>query len=417
MLDTAAITSLIEQQINSIVSTQVLEALSDQQWLEEIESKIIQQTQARILQNFQSNAITPLIIETVKGVVLDLFNQGQLPGVETYIDSDQIQRAVNDSINKSVTKIVENPEWVKTIEPIMNKAVVGRTAITLGSIDVNTVIQRRVDEIFQQKLIENFTSTGIDDRATSCKLTIFDENTVVENKLIAPNIEILDTATVNDLVVKGAINIDNRSWDTLAAAISKKTLVELDKDWQARLVQEVKDSISQEGINFDNVIVGDNPLIQDGRLSSTITKTNIQQLGTLDSLTVNGTVNVLDTFNVSNGRVGVNTGAPESALSVWDEEVSVSIGKYKKDQAYFGTSRKQTLNIGTNKDPHIQIDPDGLTTISKLRVGQHMISHSPQLPGWSGTRGDIVFNSNPQEDAAFAWVCTGNFNWLELKIK
>ena len=46
-----------------------------------------------------------------------------------------------------------------------------------------------------------------------------------------------------------------------------------------------------------------------------------------------------------------------------------------------------------------------------------MISHSQQLPGWAGTRGDVVFNSNPQEDAAFAWMCTGNFNWMELKIK
>ena len=227
----------------------------------------------------------------------------------------------------------------------------------------------------------------------------------------------LGTTIPNDLVVKGAINIDNRSWDTLAAAISKKTLADLNKEWQAQLVTEVKDSISHDGINFDNIMVGDDSLVRDGRLSSTITKTNIQQLGILDSLTVNGSVNVSDTLSVSNGRVGINTIAPESALSVWDEEVSVSINKYKKDQAYIGTTRKQTLGIGTNKDPHIQIDPDGLTTITKLRVGQHMISHSQQLPGWAGTRGDVVFNSNPQEDAAFAWMCTGNFNWMELKIK
>ena len=68
-----------------------------------------------------------------------------------------------------------------------------------------------------------------------------------------------------------------------------------------------------------------------------------------------------------------------------------------------------------NRLPQIEIDPAGLTRIKKLQVGLHKISHDVQVPGWSGTRGDIVFNSNPGPDRVFAWVCLGAHKWQTLK--
>ena len=103
------------------------------------------------------------------------------------------------------------------------------------------------------------------------------------------------------------------------------------------------------------------------------------------------------------------------ALSIWDEEVSVVIGKNKAKQAYIGTNRDQGLVIGVNRLPQIEIDSAGLTAIKKLQVGLHKISHNTAVPGWSGTRGDIVFNSNPGPDRVFAWVCLGTFKWQTLK--
>jgi len=421
MLDTEAVNKLVAQQITTAVNAQVQAVMSSDAWLILLEDKILKYTQDRILAKFNNSSTMPELVEAVKTSVTALFADGHIPGIDQYVDNtvitQSITTAVDQTIQSALVNFSQDSAWLARVEHMINQTVTNRTLMMLGSVDVTSVIQEKVAEIFSQKLLNNFSSTGIDDRATDCKLTILDDTTVLENRLVSREVEVLGTTITNDLVVKGAINIDNRSWDTLAAAISKKTLADLNKEWQAQLVTEVKNSISHDGINFDNIMVGDDSLVRDGRLSSTITKTNIQQLGILDSLTVNGAVNVSDTLSVSNGRVGINTIAPESALSVWDEEVSVSINKYKKDQAYIGTTRKQTLGIGTNKDPHIQIDPDGLTTITKLRVGQHMISHSQQLPGWAGTRGDVVFNSNPQEDAAFAWMCTGNFNWMELKIK
>ena len=103
------------------------------------------------------------------------------------------------------------------------------------------------------------------------------------------------------------------------------------------------------------------------------------------------------------------------ALSVWDEEVSVNVGKFKENQAYVGTSRAQGLSLGVNRTAQIDIDVNGITTIKKLRVGQHSISHGTEVPGYLGTRGDIVFNASPKDDGVFAWVCLGEYRWKPLK--
>ena len=101
------------------------------------------------------------------------------------------------------------------------------------------------------------------------------------------------------------------------------------------------------------------------RLSSAITETNIQSVGHLRQLNVLGEAQINETFNVVNHRVGINTTEPEMALSVWDEEVSVVIGKNKAKQAYIGTNRDQGLAIGVNRVAQIEIDSDGLTRVKK----------------------------------------------------
>ena len=180
------------------------------------------------------------------------------------------------------------------------------------------------------------------------------------------------------------------------------------------MVQQVTEKIKIDGIDFDHVTIEGNTLVRDGRLSENITLSSLQTVGTLQRLRVAGEANLNNTLNVITRRVGVNTEEPEMALSVWDEEVSINIGKNKEKQAYVGTGRSQSLAIGTNRSTHIEIDADGMTQIKKLRVGVHQISHADMVPGWSGTRGDIVFNSNPT-DRVFAWVCLGNFKWQPLK--
>jgi len=338
--------------------------------------------------------------------------------IDTASISHLVDQAVENSITSAITTLGTDPAWLEKIETMINQAVVRRTVASIGSIDINTIIHQRVDENMQKikvELLSNFSSTGIDDRATKCQLTILDETTVVENTLTARAANFVDSVTVKNLAVTGSINTDNQSWNNLAADISAKTLKQLDTEWKDRLVEQVSEEIQKNGIKFDNVTIGDEPLVTGNQLARAITYSNIQKVGRLKDLTVEGETSLNETVTVVKKRLGVNTEHPDSALNVWDEEISISAGKYKNQEAYFGTSREQTLNIGVNKVPHLTITADGVTSVKKLRVAQYMISHGTIVPNYAGTRGDIVFNADPAADGPFAWVCLGNYKWKTLR--
>jgi hypothetical protein len=181
------------------------------------------------------------------------------------------------------------------------------------------------------------------------------------------------------------------------------------------MVKDVADSIKTNGIDFDKVTIDGQPLIDGTRLNHIIKETSIQTTGILRSLNVSGETHLNETLNINRKRVGVNTEEPEMALSVWDEEVAINLGKNKLNQAYIGTSRAQGIAIGTNRVAHIEVTADGLTQIKKLQIGLHKISHATEVPGWSGTKGDIVFNASLGADRVFAWVCLGAYKWQPLK--
>jgi hypothetical protein len=329
-----------------------------------------------------------------------------------------VEQAVEENILSVVDSLTQDPVWLQKIEHMINQAVVQRTVTMIASTDINTVIHQRVDENLvkvHQKFMQNFASNGIADQATTLQLTVMDEATVVENRLVANQLEIVGSTQIKDLTVTGSINTDNHSWNTLAEEISRRTLDKIEMDWRDQLVSQVTEEIRQHGINFDTVNIQGQPLITNNTLSSAVTETNIQKLGHLRNLQVKGEAHINDTVSVINHRVGINTATPESALSVWDEEVAVIIGKHQAKQAYIGTSRDQGLVLGVNRQPQVEIDVTGLTRIKKLQVGLHKISHDVQVPGWSGTRGDLVFNASPGADRVFAWVCLGAHRWQTLK--
>jgi hypothetical protein len=422
MLNTVEIEQIIQEQINIEVKDYISKTLSSTDWVTSIENKIVQNVQSQILQKLSNIQAVPEIIESIKNSVGDLLEQGKIPGIDQYINAVEVSQAVDLSVEKYINTLVESlgqdPGWVEKIERMINQAVVQRTVAKIASTDINTVIHQRVDEnlaTVHQKFMKNFTTNGIADQATSLQFTIMDDATVVENRLVAQQLEVVGTTHIGDLTVTGSINTDNRSWNNLAEEIGRRTLNKIEADWRNQLVAQVKDEICQHGIDFDTVKIQGEPLIIGNTLTSAVTDTNIQKLGHLRSLNVKGEAHIYDTVSVVNHRVGINTSAPESALSIWDEEVSVIIGKYKSKQAYVGTSREQGLTLGVNREPQIEIDITGLTRIKKLQVGLHKISHDVQVPGWSGTRGDMVFNANPGADRVFAWVCLGAHKWQTLK--
>lgn len=417
MIDQQALARMVEEQISTKINDQIVETVASEDWLKPLEAKVVKYSQDRILTKFIGSDFQPELLKAVKQGVTDLFNSGFVPDISEFVDQDKLKQTVDIAVEQTVelalTNLSQDAAWLEKIERMINQAVVQRTLAGLSAIDISTVIRNQVDENMRQlklEMLENFSSTGIDDRASSCQLTILDDTTVVENKLTARSAEIVDDFTVKTLIVKGSINTDNRSWDELSSKIKNQAIDQIVTELQDQLIDQVKQSIVTDGISVSDVKIDDTYLLRNGELSRRVTNSNLQTVGRLRDL------NVGETLAVVKGRVGVNTESPDSALSIWDEEVCISMGKYKNQEAYIGTNRNHAISIGVNKDSQIQLDTDGVTTVKKLRVGQHRVGHSPDVPGWSGTRGDIMFNSNPTPGSAFAWVCLGAFKWKVIKI-
>ena len=142
----------------------------------------------------------------------------------------------------------------------------------------------------------------------------------------------------------------------------------------------------------------------------------LQSLGVVRDLQTDGEALLSQTLYVSNHRVGVNTMDPNTALSIWDEEIEIGIGKQTHNTARIGAARDQSLIIGSNKQDNIILTPDGVTAISKLRLGNMMFSSSAMPPQYDAPRGTVVFNEVPSLGGPLGWVSLGNARWANFGI-
>lgn len=417
MLDNKALQQLVEQQVKTEVSDKIQQTMTEE-WLKTVEADAIKFIQDRIVAKFANSEVMPELIDAVKTSVNDLFHSGKIPGLSQYIDYGFITRAVNDTtqdlIKQTIAELTLDPVWLEKIQQVVDQHATQRVLASLSNTDIRPIIKQNIEETVAN--LNTSVFKGIQSNSETVELTVLDDHVVVENNFTAKDISAVNSLTVKDLVVKGSINTDNRAWQELANTVGTKAFEKLDAKWKDTLVEQVKESITNQGIDFKNVKVDGELLVSNGKLSQNITESNLRSIGTLSTLTVTGETTLNETVSVTKKRVGINTQEPDMALSVWDEEVTISAGKFKNQTGFIGTTRKQALAIGVNKIPAIEINDAGLTAIKQLQVGIHKISHGNEVPNYSGTKGDIVFNANPTiENPVFAWQCLGGFKWKLIK--
>lgn len=258
-------------------------------------------------------------------------------------------------------------------------------------------------------LIKNFSSTGIDDRASSCVMTLLDTAVVVENDLVT-----LDLTVRGNLSVQGHVDPDSEFYQQLIKSTAEKVSGMLDRDLFSGYSDVIFDKLRSNGLDLTRITVNGEQVIDGNKIGYHITDSNLQRLGLLKELQVRGETSIADTFYVGSKRVGVNTIEPTAALSVWDQEIEVTTSKLRENTALFGTPRNQTLVIGSNRNQNITVNPDGSTQIDKLQIGSIKITVSETPPSFVSTRGHIVLNTNPQIGGPMGWICLGNANWANL---
>ena len=118
---------------------------------------------------------------------------------------------------------------------------------------------------------------------------------------------------------------------------------------------------------------------------------------------------------VARDRVGINTEAPTASFDLWDEEVQIAIGKRKERTGFIGSNRLQNLQIGVNGKGNITITDKNVVIVENLQIDKNRISWGSEVPGYSGGKGDIVYNTSVgPKNTVFAWVCVGGYNWVAL---
>ena len=427
MIETQSIYDLVETQIKEAVDQQVSQILAQEQWLADIETRIIAHVQARINARFANISTLPDLVQTVQDRVKDLLESGKLPGIDAYIDQHALKHSIDNSIQDLVISTIDNlmidPQWLGKMEKSISQDIVNKVGHKLNDVDFLSIASVQVDQALDRwsdRFRQEFGTNGINDTATQTEITVADGTVTVSNDLssrgFTADIASVTDLNVGNLVVRGTVNTDNASWKELKDSIASDAVSSLTEQWKSQLVSDVLSLAKTSGIEFDEILLGDEPLIKNNYLNANVVGSNLRTVGQLNDLTVTGACYLGgDTVTINKKRLGINTRQPEMALSVWDEEVSIIGGKLSKNLAYLGTSRLQNLSIGINRVPFIELDTDGVTTVKKLKIDRNRIEWGSEVPGYSGAKGDIVFNSDCKPDAPFAWICLGAYRWMPLK--
>ena len=270
-----SINNLIEQQIKTVVEERVQAILAQSEWIDNLEQRIIKYAQDRIVGRFANISTVPDLVDTVQTSVKKLFEQGHVPGLETYVNADKITQTIDSGIqvlvNAAIDNLVIDTEWQNKIERSVNQLMATRLGDRLSAIDLNSLIVSHIDagvDRWQDRLKRDFRTNGISDQASNIELTVMDGVVVVERDFVAKNIQVEQDLIVNNLVVSGAINTDNRSWNELKDVISQQVLTATTEQWRQDLVDQVVLQAQTAGINFDSVMVDDQPLIENKTLST-----------------------------------------------------------------------------------------------------------------------------------------------------
>lgn len=256
-------------------------------------------------------------------------------------------------------------------------------------------------------ILKNFESTGIQDQASQCQLVIMDQATVFENKLVTKDLEVFGTVNF-----KGPIDPDFVDQIT-NVAVEKIQTAHQDGIYD-QYADRVRQTLETNGISAKNINLDDQKLIENNALNYRITHSNLQKVGVLQELQVQGESLFADSIYITNRRLGINTLDPEKVLDIWDQEVQIVAGKRSKDIGIIGTPINQTLVLSSNYKNNLVLKPDGSVTVEQIYIGNSKHSSGREMPMDDRPVGNIVWNENPYIGGPIGWVSLGGARWASF---
>jgi len=397
----------IEAELRNKISDEVVKTIANTEVASIVERIITQRLNERVAE-FNIEAKSKQQLEQTLTQITNQLSTSLAKSANEQITAEVARRVAVMDIGPIIQGIVENK-----INNLVQTGAFGKESIDHSSINFKEF--KFSGDVIKGGIIENFGSTGIDDRATQVAMTLMDQAVAFEKAVWTPSAIIKGKLTVEgDLVVLGDIDSNSPAANTLANMAVEKIkadteLLELHSD--AMLA-----SIGQKGIDLKRITQDGREIVNGNQLGYQITDSNLQRVGMLRDLQTQGEAYLSDTLYVTGKRVGINTIEPSAVFVVWDEEVELVITKHSSDTGYIGMPRYQNLVLGANNKDNLILNTDGSVEIENLRIGNTPMSSATAIPDYNAITGTIVWNENPAQGGAVGWICLGGTRWAKFGI-
>lgn len=308
--------------------------------------------------------------------------------------------------------------------------------------------------------ILNFQSAGIKDSATATKIIVENDKVSIDvlaarhipNSLqVSGDVDVTGTIRVETLQVTNLLadlDIDQNKAIKYTGTIEGKGFLWAGPDYTKQLVYQDNNIFSSESINIGkskSFKINDIPVLNEEELGSSVTRSNLRQVGTLQGLIVDGSMSVNNflIFDGSSDRLGLGTDEPNAALSIAEDGIEVILGTVDASRGVVGTFASHELDIVTDNVARIKVGTDGnillgnknaspiqVSVHGKLAVKVNMpdpdvdlhvngaIKYKGKLQTYDVAaptageynKGDIVWNAEPSVSSYVGWICVKSGN-------
>ncbi len=311
--------------------------------------------------------------------------------------------------------------------------------------------------------IQNFSSTGITDSASTTMLSLTDKGVVIHK--MAQGFEVEGTIGVNtlksDVVDSNIITCGTLRADNIEAEIhfsndepiifksdnlDGKGLLWAGKGHTKQFIFASNPDRMFLSENLDlgkgkNISINNLKVLDETSLGTTITKSYLREVGRLNGLIVEGSASIGEYFyfDGQSNRLGIGTEQPNATISLVENNVEIIIGAKENAKGFIGTFASHPLDIVTDNVSRINISSDGNITLGNfksspvqvsingklsvkvnnpdpdvdlhvngpIKFGGKLHTHGTGTPdGGYYNKGDIVWNIDPRLGSYVGWVCT-----------
>ena len=397
-----------------------------------IEQELQDKVSDEVIKKIASTELDTVVDGLVKkqiGERLDKFNfadtsREQLTAQIAKITVD-VNKTVIDKANVQITQEIKKQLATIDLNLIVNEIVKSKLLelIKLHNFPEKSIAHTAINfqgfnltgDAINGGIIQNFGSTGIEDRASFVQLTLMDHACAFEGPVFAPSAKITGDLTVDGaLTLNGTVSETSPGFAQLVDAAGSAVVGKLDAQLFTGFSDIVFGRIQETGIDLVKITQGGKEIVKGPQLGYHIVDSNLQRVGVVRDLQTTGENLLSDTLYVTQRRVGVNTIDPSAVFAVWDEEVELIVAKRKTDVAYIATPRKQQLVLGSNGKENIVLDTDGSAHIENLVVGRVTMTSATAVPNYAGEMAQIVYNELPAPGSPIGWVCIGGSRWAKF---